>query len=162
MSEPTYQVDLVRTADQPITEGVHPFTIVGFNEAEGDKGPYWAFTMRCDTPSEDGKTLMHYVSLTPQARWRLEIFLDAVKAPASGSATADKFVGRRLRGNVKHEPYNGRLQAKIQEMYPLSQEPSAPAAGKKTASVVAKKVTATVTQPELPTDVTQDDGPIPF
>lgn len=161
MAESQYQIPLERTANQPITEGVHPFTIVGVDEGEGPKGPYWKFTMRCDTPSEEGKTLLHFVSLTDQSRWRLEIFLDAVGAPGKGNATVDKFLNRRLRGNVVHQDYEGRAQARIQEMYPISQE----TAEAKPAAAVVKKVTAAktavkATQLELPADAAGEE--IPF
>lgn len=161
-TDPMYQVDLTRVADQPVTEGVHPFTIVGFDEGEGQKGPYWKFTMRCDSPGEEGKTLLHFVSLTPQARWRLEIFLDAVGAPGNGAATADKFMNRRLRGNVEHQDYEGRAQARLKEMYPISQvaEPTAAVSAEKPVAVRKIAAKKEASQPTLP--ATGDEQPAPF
>jgi hypothetical protein len=163
MTEPTYQIDLDRTGTDPVSLGTHPFTVVGFSEGEGDKGAYWKFDCQCDSPAEKGKTVSLFLSLTPASRWRLEIFLDAVNAPTSGAATADKFIGRRFRGTVKHGAYNGRPQANIEEMFPISAAPAKtvakPAPAVVTKTVAVKKETAK--QPELPTDASSGEE-IPF
>jgi hypothetical protein len=169
MPDALYQVPLDRVGNDPITEGVHPFTIVGFNEGEGNAGPYWKFDCRCDTPSENQKMAKPlFLSLSPQSRWKFEIFLDAVGAPPKGMATADKFVGRRFRGKVEHETYEGRVQAAIKETFPLAVAttvtptvvPGA-AAKKVTVKSTAKKEEAPK-QPELPADATDGDIPAGF
>lgn len=164
MSDNQFQVDLERIANAPVSEGVHLFKIVDGVEAEGEKGPYWRFTLACLDPSDDGKTTQLIVSLTPQARWRLEIFLDAVGAPPKGGATIDKFIGRQFRGRVSHEDYQGRPQARINEMFPASSSPAA--AKKEEPSVVVKTVSAEPTvkpaaEQGLPADVADQD-PLPF
>ena len=126
MTDPQYQVSLDRTANQPVSEGIHPFAVATFSEGEGNAGAYWRFDCQCLTPGEEGKMVALFLSLTPQSRWKLEIFLDAVKAPATGSVTADKFIGRKFRGQVVHGEYNGRPQAKIDQMWPLSAAAEAP------------------------------------
>lgn len=142
MSDATYQVPLERTANDPVPEGVHLFTVASFDEGEGAKGPYWKFILACNTPGQEGKQVFHIVSLAPTARWRLELFLDAMSAPKTGSVTADKFVGRQMRAQVKHEDYEGRPQARIGEMYAVNAVAKTPAP-KPVANSAVKSAVAT-------------------
>ena len=118
-----FSVSLDRTANSPVSEGVHVFTIASGEEAEGPKGPYWKFVLACQTPAEAGKQVFHIVSLTPQSRWRLELFLDAVNAPKTGNASISQFVGRSLRAQITHQDYEGRPQARVGEMWPVTSAP---------------------------------------
>lgn len=146
----TYQIELDRTANTPVTEGIHSFEIVSGEEAEGPKGPYWRFTLTCLTPAEEGKNVSFIVSLSPQARWRLEIFLDAVRAPSTGTATIDKFINRKLRAKVVHEDFEGRTQARLTELFPA-------VAGSSPASVKPVVKAVKVEEPkELPADIVDE------
>lgn len=161
MPEQTYQIDLTRTANSPVTEGIHAFKIVSGEEAEGPKGPYWKFNCTCLTPGEEGKNVFTIVSLSPQARWRLEIFLDAVGAPSSGSATMDKFIGRQFRAKVTHEMYEGRVQARLADMFPMTGGKAAPV----TPAVAIKRAETSPVEPTfMPEDVVDDadEEPAPF
>ena len=153
----TYQIDLDRTASTPVTEGIHTFEIVSGEEGEGAKGAYWRFNLRCLSPGEDGKTAQLIISLSPQARWRLEIFLDAIRAPEAGKATIENFFKRKLRAKVTHELYEGREQARLTDLFPAV--PTAAATKVKAAPVVVKSVTR-----DLPEDVVEesDDDAIEF
>lgn len=154
----TYQIDLDRTANTPVTEGIHTFEIVSGEEGEGAKGAYWRFNLRCLSPGEDGKTATLIISLSPQARWRLELFLDAIRAPEAGKATIDNFFKRKLRAKVTHELYEGREQARLTDLFPAV--PVAATAKVKAAPVVVKRVTR-----DLPEDVVEgsdDDDAIEF
>jgi hypothetical protein len=159
MVDSQYQINLERTANQPVAEGIHAFKIASGEEGEGPKGPYWKFQLACLTPGEEGKTVFFIVSLSPQARWRLELFLDAVGAPGKGGATVDKFVGRSFRAQINHEPYEGRMQARVAEMFPIT---SSGKVAPTPAPVVTKVSGAPVEQKAkgLPADATQDE--IPF
>ena len=126
MTQPT-QIDLTRTANVPVAEGIHVFTVSDYSEDEGDAGPYWLFTLACNTPGEEGKTARLFCSLSVQARWRLELFLDAVQAPTEGQVTAVQFIGRSLKGKIVHSTYEGRLQANIEEMWAVTDVTAAPA-----------------------------------
>jgi hypothetical protein len=128
MSDQTYQINLDRTANQPVAEGMHTFRVVGVEEGEGAKGPFWKMICAPATAGEEGKTIFLFLSLSPQSRWKLESFLDAVKAPASGSAIVAQFLNREFRGKVTHEPYEGRMQAKITEFFPMTAPAAAPVA----------------------------------
>jgi hypothetical protein len=173
MNQPQYEVPLDRTANVPISEGVHVFTVKDAEETESSKGnPMWVFTLACQTPTEEGKEARLYLTLTQNTRWKLELFLDAMRAPATGSVTADKFVGRQMRAQITHEDFEGRPQARVGEMYPLSQVGAAPkpqgvvinktsaaavpASPTVTKKVVAKKASA------LPTDAVPTEKEIPF
>ena len=162
MSE--YQVSLDRTANVPLPEGVHLFQITDGSEGEGAKGPYWKFDTTCLTVGEEGKAPKPlYISLAPQSRWKLEIFLDAVGAPSTGAATVEKFVGRQFRGNIKHEEYEGRISAAIGEMFPKSASAAGTAAPvvKKAAVVVKAAAPAKAVSKGLPADTTEEEQ-IPF
>lgn len=159
--ENSYQIDLNRTSNVPVTEGIHTFEIIAGDEGEGAKGAYWKFTMACQTPGEDGKNVLFIVSLSPQARWRLELFLDAVRAPQTGTATVENFIGRKLRAKVVHEEYEGRVQARLAELFPAVR--TAPANPSPTVKVVkAAKVVKKSEEPlPFPSDVTEEED-LPF
>ena len=125
---PQYQIPLDRTANELITEGPHLFTIINHSEGEGDAGPYWRFDCASSTPGEEGKTATLFLSLSPQSRWKVELFLDAVGAPEKGVATIDKFLGRSFKGQVEHGMYKGRKQANITEMFSAQKTGSGPVA----------------------------------
>jgi hypothetical protein len=91
-----------------------------------------------------------------------------MRAPATGSVTADKFVGRQMRAQITHEDYEGRPQARVGEMYPLTQvggptkpSPAAVVINKTPAATtpVTKKVVAK--KAGLPKDATEEKD-IPF
>jgi hypothetical protein len=165
MSEQQFQINLDRTANVPLSEGMHTFQISAGTEGEGQKGPYWKFDLVCLTPGDEDKAPKPlFVSLTPQARWRLEIFLDAVGAPSSGAATIDKFIGRKFRGQVKHETYEGRLQATVSDLFPLTS--AKPVTTNTAKPVVVKKVSsapaaAAPKSTGLPADAGEEEEP-PF
>lgn len=114
------EIDLERTANEPISEGLHTLKILAGEEGEGEKGPYWNFTVGCTDEGEHNKTTRMFVSLSTQARWRLEIFLDAIGAPRKGKATIEKFIGREFKGRITHELYEGRTQARVGEMFAIN------------------------------------------
>lgn len=156
----SYQIDLDRTASTPVTEGIHTFEIVAGEEGEGAKGAYWRFNLRCMSPGEDGKTASLIVSLSPQARWRLELFLDAVRAPEAGKATIENFFKRKLRAKVVHEDYEGRTQARLTELFPAV--PTAVTPKAKAAPVVVKSVTRDLPEDVVETSEDDDDDAIEF
>jgi hypothetical protein len=167
MSDPVYEIDLERTGPDLVVEGMHPFTIKGGTEGEGEAGPYWRFDCQCETPSEREKpTVALFLSLSQQSRWVVENFLDAVNAPINGSATINKFIGRRFRGQVEHGEYKGKPQAKITQVFPLSggaplkeEKPAKAAkAAKVAAPVKGKKGAAPVRKGKLPKDTSGNDS----
>lgn len=165
-----YEVDLDRTATTPVTEGIHAFSVADIAEGESSKGnPMWTVKLACIDPAEAGKQVTLFLVLTDAARWKFEAFLDAVNAPKTGRATADKFIGRQLRAQITHEDYEGKPQPRIGEMWPITKAPVAPATpavkpvAKATATPVAKAATppAKSTKPAPPAGVVAEDD-IPF
>ena len=155
--QPQYEVNLDRTANVPISEGVHTLQIKSFEEAEGPAAPYWKFIVVCLDPGEEGKETIMIQSLADTVRWRLELFLDAMSAPKTGTVTADKFVGRKFRGHVTWEKYEGRDQARIGEMFPYSNSPAGSPASP-SANPAVKKVT---TAPKATTAVVKKTSALP-
>lgn len=131
-----YVLDLERRANTPIPEGIHQFVVKNIEEGESsNQNPMWTVTLACETPGEEGKEVRMFLVLTDSARWKLEGFLDAVRAPATGKATASQFIGRRLRAQITHEDYNGRAQARVGEMFPITPITSTPSATLKPVAV---------------------------
>lgn len=162
MSDPIYQVPLDRVANEPISMGIHEMVISDVSEGEGDKGAYWSFTVASTTPGEEGKTARLFLSLSPQSRWRMEIFLDAVGAPKKGMITADKFIGKRFRAKITHEDYEGRPQARINDMMPVGSTSTASSSSVPATPPVVKRVAASAPEqpePNLPLDDSDDEPP---
>ena len=136
-----FQVDLERTANQPVSEGIHLFTIKSGEEATSSSGnPMWVFTLACNTAGEEGKEVRYFAVLSQSARWKFELFLDAMNAPKTGSAVMSQFIGRQLRAQITHEDYEGHAQARVGEMFPVNSKPVATAPA--SANTAVKKVTA--------------------
>ena len=89
-----------------IPEGVHRFKIVDYEEREGPKGAYWAYTMEVEENSPfDGQNVWTNISLSDAARWKLEEFLDALQIDEGVQITGDAFLGQCLRGEIVHDEY---------------------------------------------------------
>lgn len=144
------EIDLERTANVPISEGIHTLRILSGEENVGEKGVYWMFTIGCDDPGEENKTCRLVISLSPQARWRAEIFLNAIAAPGKGKASIEKFIGRVFKGQIMHELYEGRTQANIKEMFPIKKETGVSSAA------VPVVVSSKVVEDNLPDDSVDD------
>jgi hypothetical protein len=116
MSETT--VDLGRK-NSVLSEGVHHLRIKKCEEKQGPKGPYWNFLMECTDPGPDlGVGVFTIVSLAPDARWKLDQFLDGVGAPDKGTVVGSKFVGKDLRAMIKYETYNGAVKSVVEAYIP--------------------------------------------
>lgn len=108
------QIDLERK-NSICSEGVHTFKITKSEEkGPGASGfPYWNFSLQCvDEGPDKGQMVWAVVSLAPQARFKLDQFLDAVGAPESGSVSHENFIGKTLRCSIKWDSYDGKVTAK--------------------------------------------------
>jgi len=168
-----YEVDLERKGDAIVDEGIHAFSITGFDEGQkkdesGEPAPgshpYWRFDCACLTPGQEGLNASLFLSLSPAARWRMELFLDAVGAPEEGAITADKFMKRKFRAKVVHKDYQGKPQADLAELFSLKEKKGTGAVAKITPSKVSSKPTSKkkakpgkVEAAALPSDATEDD-----
>jgi hypothetical protein len=138
--QPQYTINFDRTANQPCTEGIHSFVVSKIDEGESsNNNPMWTVRLTCidDGGPDEGKEVTMWLVLTDSARWKLEKFLDAVNAPATGSGDYRNFVGRRFRAQIKHRNNDGRIMADVGDMFPFSTGPSKPtqAGPAKTATV---------------------------
>ena len=140
-------IDLIRNSGMP-SEGQHVFKVIRASEEEGAAGPYWRYAIQVQDGDEKGREMLLQLSLSPQARWKLDAFLDAVKAPRKGKANMEEFVGKTFVGNVIHELYEGVNRAAVGEMSPY--EGSAPPRP-------STKTTGSAAQAELPLDVINDN-----
>jgi hypothetical protein len=143
MEQPMYEISLDRVANQPVSEGIHLFQVRAIEEGESSNhNPMWTVRLTClDEGPDQGKETTMWLVLTESARWKLEKFFDAVKAPTTGTVDYTKFIGRSFKGQVTHENRDGRINANIGEMFPASSAPAAP----KAASAPVVKATATPT-----------------
>jgi hypothetical protein len=171
MSEPMYSVNLDRVANQPVSEGLHPFVITDIVEGESKEkhNPMWTVRLRCLTEGVDnGKDVTLWLPLTDNMRWKLEKFLDAVGAPTTGQVTYQQFIGRKFKAQVSHQVVDGRTNANVGEMFPLSTS-SKSAPPSKVRSATATPVTRTgeaartkVASKGLPADAVGENDEIPY
>jgi len=147
-----YEVDLQRTTGMPAL-GTYLFKIIRLKEGEGDKGPYWGFSCQIQDKGEDqGKEVFMIISLADSARWKLNQFLDAVKAPSKGKSSGDAYVGKLFRGTVSHDRNlnTGEMRAGISTMIPYD--------GQITMDTSPGVATPVVNPPEL----SEEDDDLPF
>ena len=151
-----YVLDLERRANTPLPEGIHQFVVKNIEEGESsNQNPMWTVTLACETPGEEGKEVRMFLVLTDSARWKLEGFLDAVRAPATGKATASQFIGRRLRAQISHEDYNGRAQARVGEMFPITTNSAATTTNAPKPAAVGSAPRAATKKAAQPKELTQ-------
>ena len=93
------EVNLTRNTGLP-SLGTHLFKIIRFSEHAGTEFPYWRYICQIQDQGPDkGKEVMLQLSLSPSARWKMDEFLDAVKAPGQGKANGESYVGKMFRAN---------------------------------------------------------------
>ncbi len=103
-----------------IPEGLHYFRLSSVEEKSGPKGTYFEFTCTVEERSDcAGETLPLRLSLSANARWKVDEFLDAVQAPEAGKGTFQQFVGQMVRGKVEHSEYDGRPKSEIVNVLPM-------------------------------------------
>ena len=144
-----------------ITEGLHYFRLTAVSEKSGPKGPYYEFICTVEERSDFlGETLLLRLSLSSNARWKVDEFLDAVQAPEQGKGTFQQFVGQMIRGKVVHGEFDGRPKAEIANVLPMDVAAPAPAP---TAAPVPPAATEAESAPDLlapaPPKPPKDDVP---
>ena len=103
-----------------VFEGIHYFRLTACEEKEGPKGTYFEFTCTVEERSDfHGQTLPLRLSLSSNARWKVDEFLDAVQAPPSGKGTFQQFVGQMVRGKVEMVEYDGRPKSELASVLPM-------------------------------------------
>jgi hypothetical protein len=62
-----------------------------------------------------GQAIWDKISLSPDARFRVDAFLDAIDAPEDGDADEKSFVGKSYWASVKSKVYEGRWSNEIKQ-----------------------------------------------
>lgn len=89
--EPEISIDLDRPEAGDITEGPHPFYVgdATLSDAPGGSGyHYFRITWLCLSKGCYEQPLWENLSLSPQAKFRLDAFFDAIRAPRTGRITS--------------------------------------------------------------------------
>lgn len=126
-------LDLERQSE-PLSAGTHLLIIDDIDVDEGPSGyPFLRVTYKALEGPEAGKEVQDIVSLSPQARFRVDAWLDALLMPKEGKAKPATFIGKTLRAEITHEEYDGRERARPKRYLPDMRHapaPSAPTGGK--------------------------------
>lgn len=150
----TEVIDLERQANKLVPEGVHEFTIVDSGIGQGNSGAYWR--LACEAEGDLGM-LTVFLSMSPAARWKLEQFLNAINAPTTGKMHYSELVGKRFRGLVRHEEYEGQKRATVDTFYPVTNGSNTSNTVKKAEPIVIKRTDESVKG--LPNEFTQEELP---
>ncbi len=108
-----------------LTLGTHTFRVLDKSVEElGPSGdPYWRLICEVISKGEDqGKEIMHSISLGHKSRFIMDEFLDGVDAPRSGKGDLGQFLGKTFRASVGQDTYNGKLKSVITNIMPVSSE----------------------------------------
>ncbi|KKM59967.1 hypothetical protein LCGC14_1546610 [marine sediment metagenome] len=106
-----------------LTLGTHTFRVLDKSVEElGPSGdPYWRLICEVISKGEDqGKEIMHSISLGHKSRFIMDEFLDGVDAPRSGKGDLGQFLGKTFRASVGQDTYNGKLKSVITNIMPVS------------------------------------------
>lgn len=104
------------------TEGQHIVKLIEASEGESEAG-----NAKIDAVFQvvkgncKGAKLYDNFTLTEKALWKLQEYLEAIGINATGKVVidTDKYIGKICIADVKHEEYNGKVRAKIQEFIKL-------------------------------------------
>lgn len=115
-------IELRRTTGL-VSLGTHSFKVSPKSEEDqGDAGPYWRVIAEVISPGDDqGKEVMHSLSLSPKARFKMDEFLDGIGAPKKGSWTLEQSIGKTFRGSVGTDTYQGKPKSVINSIIPFDQ-----------------------------------------
>lgn len=119
MPDADYTLDLDRKPpDVPVASGTHLVKIVSVEKKASTNGEYlnWRLEIVGSGDPDFGKSLWHITSLLPQARFKLDQFLDALGAPMAGRVAVSKLVGSKLKVVVKHEDWQGQQRARVDQV----------------------------------------------
>jgi len=116
----TYESTAVKTdRSSMLPEGVHRVRVVDFEEKMGGSGyPYWAFTLEITGSDWEGQTLWNNVSLSPQARFKMDEWLDGFSTPEGETVHGEEFLGKYCRVKIKHGEYQGKKRPEIETVLP--------------------------------------------
>lgn len=107
-----------------ITPGTHLFKITRAEEKLNQSGKLqWIIEYTCQTPGEDqGRKHTDFFDVEPSAaaRWKFDLFLDAMEAPKKGTINVDFVANKTLRITIAHTEYQGNLRMNSQAYHTKS------------------------------------------
>ena len=100
--------------------GTHTFQVTDRSSEEvGDKGPYWRLICEVISAGENqGKEIMHQISLANRSRFVMDEFLDGIGAPKRGKWTLEQCRGRKFRASVSSDVYQGKTKSVFESIIP--------------------------------------------
>lgn len=107
----------IRSAEQQLSKAGNPQIVLTYGIAleRTDKDAPWT------EPEANYGQLWDYVGLTPNTKWKLDQFLQAIgintKSTERGRLRLSDQVGKLVLGRIKHEMYDGAAQAKIASVW---------------------------------------------
>lgn len=102
-------------------EGEHLVKVVSVEAREGQNAPYWAWEFEIVNGKHAGAKVWNNTSLAPQALWNLRGTLEALGIDIPDDDTdieLDDLVDKECIVVIFHEDYEGKKQARIQDILP--------------------------------------------
>ncbi len=106
-----------------VTLGTHTFRVTdkSVEDMGPSENPYWRLICEVISKGEDqGKEVMHSISLGHKSRFVMDEFLDGVDAPRSGKGDLGQFIGKTFRASVGQDTYNGKLKSVLTNIMPVA------------------------------------------
>lgn len=121
-------IPLKRTSGLP-PEGMYRLVVAKTDLKDGPTGyPYISLECVIDNAAKkktdkaaiwNGRTVYTNLSLSPQARWKMEEALDAIGAPEEGTLSdIGWFIGKRYYAWLSHHEWEGRKRLQVGEFIP--------------------------------------------
>ena len=120
-------IDLSRTTGL-IELGTHTFKVMTKSEETmPDSGtPGWRLICQVISPGENqGKELLHFISLGVASRFKMDEFLDGIGAPKRGKWTLEQCFEKKFRASVGEDTYQGKLKSTLESILPASESKDA-------------------------------------
>lgn len=114
------EIDLSRKTGL-VDMGTHTFLVTDRSSEEvGEKGPYWRLICEVISAGENqGKEIMHQISLAHKSRFVMDEFLDGIGAPKRGKWSLEKCLGKKFRASVGSDVYQGKTKSVFESIFPV-------------------------------------------
>lgn len=124
------EISLVRDVHEPMSVGQHRVKAQFRGVGQGAKGPFLRMRFECiEEGPEEGFEATDNLSLSKNAKFKMDAFLDAIGAPRTGRLNASALDGKELTITVDMEDYGGTVNAKVAAYLPPGTQKSNGAGG---------------------------------